>query len=184
MQPRALPLSLSKLIQVAVISSTLQITSAELDRWHSIIYCNLKSTWQRPWLKSESLLHLLWWTSIASCKLASRKSNNNCHLCTKVSIMSPFCLYSNWWKGKSQDYRVCFSVFENYHQVHFQSFTLFVYWKRKNASFIWHCYWKFVLRITKQNFWGPKVWKVFRGECLILHTLQSSIVHLDLKIPH
>ena len=37
MQPRALPLSLSKLIQVAVISSTLQITSAELDRWHSIL---------------------------------------------------------------------------------------------------------------------------------------------------
>ena len=37
MQPRALPLSLSKLIQVAVISSTLQITSAELDRWHSTL---------------------------------------------------------------------------------------------------------------------------------------------------
>ena len=37
MQPRALPLSLSKLIQVTVISSTLQITSAELDRWHSIL---------------------------------------------------------------------------------------------------------------------------------------------------
>ena len=37
MQPTALPLSLSKLIQVAVISSTLQITSAELDRWHSIL---------------------------------------------------------------------------------------------------------------------------------------------------
>ena len=37
MQPRALPLSLSELIQVAVISSTLQITSAELDRWHNIL---------------------------------------------------------------------------------------------------------------------------------------------------
>ena len=150
---------------------------------------DLKSTWQRPWLKSESLLHLLWWTSITSCKLASHKSNNNCHLCTEVSIKSPFCLYSNWWKGKSQDYRVCFSVFENYHQVHFQSFTLFVYWKRKNASFIWHCYWKFVLGITKQNFWGPKVLKVIWGgrmpctPCPLKLTCQSRLENTTLGSP-
>ena len=40
-------------------------------KWHEqnvpdgITHCaDLKSTWQRPWLKSESPLHLLWWTSI------------------------------------------------------------------------------------------------------------------------
>ena len=35
-----------------------------------IAHCaDLKSTWQRPWLKSESPLHLLWWTSIVLRKL-------------------------------------------------------------------------------------------------------------------
>ena len=33
----------------------------------------------------------------------------------------------------------------------------------KNASFMWHCYWKFVLRITNRNFGGPKVLN-FPGE--------------------
>ena len=44
---------------------------------------------------------------------------------------------------------------------------------------MWHCYWKFVLRITNRNFGGPKVLKFSGGECLIPHAFQSSIVNLD-----
>ena len=39
------------------------------------------------------------------------------------------------------------------------------------------CYWTFVLRITKRNFWGPKVIKFYRGECLLPYALRSSIVN-------
>ena len=35
----------------------------------------------------------------------------------------------------------------------FKSITLSLHWKRTNA--ICNCYWKFVLRITKWNFWRP-----------------------------
>ena len=40
-----------------------------------------------------------------------------------------------------------------------KSITLSLHWKQKIASFFWHCYYKFVLRITKRNFGGAKVLK-------------------------
>ena len=82
-----------------------------------IAYCaDLKSTWQRPWLKSEHPLHHANWHHTSPTIIVT------------FAQKYPLCLlfannYSNWLKGKSQDYRVCFSVFDNYQQAHFQSFT-------------------------------------------------------------
>ena len=54
-----------------------------------IAHCaDLKSTWQRPWLKSKSLLHLLWWTLNYA---ANWPESNNRHPCTEASKMSPSC---------------------------------------------------------------------------------------------
>ena len=47
------------------------------------------------------------------------------------------------------------------------------------CSFIWHCYWKFMLRITKRNFWGPNVLRFSGGECPIPNALRSSFINLD-----
>ena len=47
------------------------------------------------------------------------------------------------------------------------------------CSFIWHCYWKFMLRITKRNFWGPNVLRFSGRECPIPSTLRSSFINLD-----
>ena len=47
----------------------------------------------------------------------------------------------------------------------------------ENRRWVPLCYWTFVLRITKRNFWGPRVIKFSRGECLIPHALRSSIVN-------
>ena len=56
------------------------------------------------------------------------------------------------------------------------SHYLFTEGRKMLASFIiWHCYWKFALRITKRNFWG----NISRGRSLILHALWSSVVNLD-----
>ena len=124
-------------------------------------YCaDLKSTWQRParvccTCSGEHPLHHPNWHHTSATIVTFVWKYTLCLLFANI--------LTDKLNGKSQDYRVCFDVFDNYQQVHFQSITLFVYRKQKNASFLWHCYWKFVLRITKQNFWGPKVLKVFRG---------------------
>ena len=116
----------------------------------SIAYCaDLRSTWQRParvccTCSGEHPLHHPNWHHTSATIVTFVWKYTLCLLFANI--------LTDKLNGKSQDYRVCFDVFDNYQQVHFQSITLFVYGKQKNASFLWHCYWKFVLRITKQNF--------------------------------
>ena len=75
---------------------------------------DLKSTWRRPWLKREfAALALL---NIALRKLAPRPTIDT------FARKHPWCLliaiqYPNWVNGKSQDYSMCFDVFNDYQHI-------------------------------------------------------------------
>ena len=65
-----------------------------------------------------------------------------------------------WFQLHKNKRKTKLSKIKNWQQH--KSITLSLHWKRKNASFFnWHCYWKFVLRITKRKL------KFSGGECLI-----------------
>ena len=67
------------------VSSTIQLHMQKVS--DGVAHCvDFKSTWQRPRLKSESQLHLLWRTSIALRKLALVKQSTP--LYTGIHVVS------------------------------------------------------------------------------------------------